>query len=185
MVNEVIELLKQGKVGIIPTETVLGLCTTFDNQLGLAKIYELKQRDKNKRLSIIVENFAQIEKNFDIELPKEFKRLAFNFWPGPLTIILEDKKGVTWGFRKPQNEIALYILSKLDKPLACTSVNLSNKKPEILIAKISKSFTNNVDFIINSDAQGLNSSTVYDLKNNKILREGPIKMDQILSVLND
>lgn len=181
----IIKALKNNKVGIIPTETVLGLCTTFDNTTGIQKIYELKQRPLEKKLSIIFENFEQIKNNFDIDFDRKFKLLAWHFWPGPLTIIIKDKQGQTWGFRKPNNEIALYILSHLEKPLVCTSVNITNKPPLELVSKIDNHFKNNIDFIINSDADGERSSTVYDLENDVILRNGPISYEQIQKVLKN
>lgn len=184
MIEEIIIQLENKKIGIIPTETVLGLCTIFDNIEGIEKIYELKKRPRDKKLSIIFENFDQIKNNFNIKLPYEFKKLALFFWPGPLTIILEDNNNVTYGFRKPQDEISLYILSKLKKPLVCTSVNISNQKPIQKVNDLSTNFKNNVDFIVNCDAKGLVNSTVYDLKNDKILRHGPVSYEQIHKVLD-
>lgn len=184
MLENVIKGLKNNEIGIIPTETVLGLCTFFDNEEGIARIYDLKKRPLDKKLSLIFENFDQITSNFDISLSREFKRLAFYFWPGPLTIIITTNDGQRIGFRKPKNETTLYLLSKLDKPLVCTSVNVSNKRPAEQIKQVGTNFTNNVDFIIDQDADCLRSSTVYDLDNDIILRKGPITIEQIHEVLN-
>ena len=177
--------IKNGKIGIIPTETVLGLCCTFDNEHGIERIYNLKNRKREKKLSVIFENFDQITKNFDINLTYDFKKLAFYFWPGPLTIVIKDNNGNKIGFRKPKSEILLYILSHLDKPLVATSVNFSGDKPAIKKDEINKTILSNVDFIFDSDAGGLKPSTVYDLSENKILRQGLITIEQIEAVLND
>lgn len=185
MIENVINEIKDNKIGIIPTETVLGLCTSFDNTIGIERIFEIKKRPLEKKLSIIFENYSQITNNFDLDLPREFKLLAWSFWPGPLTIVISDKQGQTWGFRKPKNEIALFILSKLEKPLVCTSVNITNKKPAQLITQIPKDFKNEMDFIVDCNADGEFSSTVYDLENDKILRKGPITIEQIHQVLKN
>lgn len=185
MIEDVIKGLNNNEVGIIPTETVLGLCTNFDNEIGIQRIYDLKKRPRDKKLSVVFENFAQITNNFDISLPREFKKLAFSFWPGPLTVVISDNNGEKIGFRKPKHEIALYILSKLDKPLVCTSVNESGKRPAENVSEISKNISNNVDFIVDCDADKSRSSTVYDLTTGEILRKGPISLEQINKVLND
>lgn len=183
--NNVIEIINKGGIGIIPTETVLGIVCEFDNTEGIQKIYDLKQRQKEKKLTVIFENMNQIKSNFDINLPYEFKKLSFYFWPGPLTIVLTDNNKNRIGFRKPSNDVAMYILSKLKKPLVCTSVNISNLPPAVKINKIDKIFSKSTDFILNIDADGNSPSTVYDLDNDVILREGKISIEDIHKVLNE
>lgn len=183
--NHIIDMLKDNKVGIIPTETVLGLVTSFDNSRGIKYIYKIKNRDSEKKLSIIFENFDQITNNFDIIIDKKFKALSTFFWPGPLTIVKKDVNNVSYGFRKPDNDVINYILSNLEKPLVATSVNLSGQRPAKKVAQIDANIISKVDFVLNQDALGKAPSTVYDIDNDKILREGPISLDQIHKVFDE
>ena len=180
--------IKPTEVIIFPTDTIYGLGCKFDDEKAIEKIFSLKKRAFNQRLSVLIHDLSQIEKYITID--KEILKLAKNFWPGALTIIVPLKKSLKYydkniGIRIPDCQIALDLL-KSNGPLATTSVNLSGEKEIDDYDEIYQNYHNQVACIIkkNKASSGI-SSTVILLENNnyKILREGVISAKEIAQVL--
>lgn len=184
MIVEVEKLLKndlKDEVIIFETDTVYGIGCLIDSEVGIKKIYNLKQREEKKPLAILCANVKQVKKlvvDFD-----RFEYLADKYWPGALTLIFNKTSVVsngitsglnTVGVRIPHNKTALKILEKYG-PMAVTSLNISSEK-EILNFKDTLVFENKVNFIVVGKDLSSISSTVYDCINNKILRQGQIKI---------
>ena len=126
----------KNKVIAFPTDTVYGVGCLIDDELSIKRIYELKKRDQDKPLAILV---GSIEQANDIvkALPKKAVELMEKHWPGALTIVCEKNDNVpsflnplykTIGIRMPKSNIALAILQKYG-PMAVTSVNKSGEAP--------------------------------------------------------
>lgn len=125
------ELLEQGELVAIPTETVYGLAANaFDTEAAL-RIFEAKRRPSFDPL-IVHTNSLEKARQFLLNLPKEAQQLAEAFWPGPLTLLLpkNDKipDVVTSGLpsvavRIPRHPLSLKLLEQLDFPLAAPSAN--------------------------------------------------------------
>jgi len=184
MIINVDKLLKNNlidEVIIFQTDTVYGIGCLISSQKGVNKIYEIKNREAKKPLAILCANISQVK-----ELVNEFEiaeKYANKYWPGALTMIFNKSELVgdfitashTVGIRIPNDEIALKILNEFG-PMAVTSLNIS-ALPPILKYEDALVFENKVDFIVKgTDLSGV-SSTVYDVINNKILRQGEIKID--------
>ena len=84
--------LRLGGLVAVPTETVYGLCANGLDAGAVAHLYEVKGRPEVKPLSLMVAGPAEIEKYAEHIPPAAFI-LAARFWPGPLTLVLEAKKG--------------------------------------------------------------------------------------------
>ena len=86
-----VELLRQGQVVGMPTETVYGLAGDGLNPAAMARIFEAKQRPLFDPLIL---HFADAASAFDLaeEVPEEARQLAAKFWPGPLTLVLRKKE---------------------------------------------------------------------------------------------
>ncbi|MEG2720564.1 MAG: L-threonylcarbamoyladenylate synthase, partial [Oscillospiraceae bacterium] len=82
------ELLRNGEVVGMPTETVYGLAANALSSDAAAKIFKAKGRPQDNPLIVHISEFNEI---YDLvkEVPKNAKKLAENFWPGPLTMIME------------------------------------------------------------------------------------------------
>jgi len=189
-----IEVIKNGGIVVFPTETVYGIGTNAFCEESVRKIYEIKNRPDEKPLSILLNNKEQIEKyaviNNDIE-----RKIIDNFMPGPITIILERKKGMldhvapeknTIGIRIPDNNIILEILKKLDLPMVAPSANISGEPSAIELNEILEDFKDKVDVCIDGGKCEISeSSTIVQVVDNKIqiIRQGIVTLEKIESIL--
>lgn len=196
-INTASSILKNGGIGIFPTDTVYGIGCDFLNINSLTKLFTVKRRNLNKPINILVSNQEMIYKFIKDIGPIE-RILIDNFWPGPLTIIFNKTNLVpdiltsglnTIGIRMPKNKVCLDLINEFGNPLATSSANISNESPSSIIDEnLIKNFENKVDFILDSGKiDGGIPSTIVKVENNKIniLREGPISFNDIMEVINN
>ena len=101
-INEICELLKSRKIGVLPTDTIYGLhCLASDSAL-LTKIYALKQRPEGTPVITIISSIKQLQP-FDVVKDTFVQEQMAKFWPGPNTLILKTLAGPTRSFRMPNN----------------------------------------------------------------------------------
>ncbi|RJQ30910.1 MAG: threonylcarbamoyl-AMP synthase [Actinobacteria bacterium] len=188
-----VNALKDEKLIIMPTETVYGIVGLATSKKAVEKIYAIKGRAKEKALPIMVSDINYLEGY--AQLSDSFIKLAKAFWPGPLTIVT--KKGpklsgeVTGGqetvaVRIPDHRIALKILKSIKKPLAATSANLSGEPPATKVSDIEEEIKKQVALVIDEgESEIKQASTVIDITSSKpkVLREGPISVDDIMVLL--
>lgn len=172
------EKLLSGKVVIIPTDTVYGFSAIVDeNKLTSRKIYQIKGRDENKPFIQLIGNPLDIFKYTNDKIPDDI----LSYWPGPLTLIVNDKENnSTIAFRCPNDKWLSLLLNKINVPIYSTSVNRSGKPILNLIEDIKNEFESSVDLIID-DGNRINSvaSTIVNLSNGKVevIRQGELKVN--------
>ena len=186
--NNIKKIINKDGIIVIPTETVYGVGTSVYSDEGIKKLYEVKKRDKNKSISVLVSNYSMIEE-LTSEISAIEKKIIDNFFPGPLTILLKKGKNVSneltsnnyIGIRMPNHKLALSIIDKCG-PLATTSANISGMESEIKIDNIRNIFGDKVDYYVDGGIckYGI-GSTIILVENNKInlIREGSISLDTI------
>jgi len=115
--------LKDGHLVAFPTETVYGLGADATNEKAVSRIYSVKGRPTDHPLIVHISSINQLEK-WAIEIPEYAIKLAEEFWPGPMTLILKKselaKNFITGGqnnvgIRVPAHPIALDLLSEFEK----------------------------------------------------------------------
>lgn len=179
------------KVIIFPTDTVYGIgCSVFDKE-AQKRIYEIKNRPLNKRLSVLCKDLEQIKQIAVVTSDAE--KLINEFMPGGLTLVLESRKELigegifeTVGVRIPNHHVALKILEE-NGPMATTSVNLSGEDPLNDYDEIVNKFMDKVDMIYPNDLKSSKiSSTVVNMTISpyELIREGEIRFKDILNFLN-
>jgi len=187
------EILENGGIGIIPTDTIYGLCANGLDKNLIKKIYKIKKRDYNKPLVLFVKNKSEIEKYAYVD--DLTKKIIDRFIPGEITIVLKKKEGCpevslkkfdTIGFRIPNNKFVIDILNLIDFPLATTSANISKEETPQNLEGLKKIFYGVVDFIVDGGELGKTPSTVIQVINGKvdILREGKIKKEDIFKTIS-
>ena len=89
--NKAKKILKKNNIIAVPTETVYGLAGNAYSNISIKKIYKLKKRPKKNPLIIHYYNLEGLKK--DANINKNFLKLYKKFSPGPLTYVLQKKKG--------------------------------------------------------------------------------------------
>jgi L-threonylcarbamoyladenylate synthase len=125
------QLLEEGKLVAIPTETVYGLAANALNEKAVLEIFKAKDRPQFDPLIVHVASLTQAEA-LTSAFPDKAKVLAQKFWPGPLTVLVPKKEIVpdlvtsglnTVGLRCPDHSLTLQLLQNLSFPLAAPSAN--------------------------------------------------------------
>jgi L-threonylcarbamoyladenylate synthase len=120
-INLAAAAIRQGNLVAIPTETVYGLAADACNIEAIRNIYRVKQRPLNNPLIVHIASIVDLEK-WSIEVPEYALKLAEEFWPGPLTLVLHRSKLVSdlitgnqdyVAVRVPKNETTLKLLKIL------------------------------------------------------------------------
>ena len=119
-------LLEQGELVAIPTETVYGLAGNALNGAAVAKIFNVKNRPAFDPLIVHVPNVNSVYE-YVTEIPEKVYALAERFWPGPLTLLLQKKSSIpdlvtagldTVGIRCPDHPLTQDLLKILSFPLS-------------------------------------------------------------------
>lgn len=189
------EILRNGGIVAIPTETVYGLAADAFDSEAVKKIFEAKGRPQDNPLIVHISDFEQIY-SIAREVPEKAKALADAFWPGPLTIILPKKAEIpsetsggldTVAVRMPSHEIARKIIS-LSCPLAAPSANISGFPSPTSFDHVEADMTGRADAICNGgDCDVGVESTVITLATEipVLLRPGGVTLEQLKSILGE
>ncbi|MCF7887421.1 MAG: threonylcarbamoyl-AMP synthase [Candidatus Omnitrophica bacterium] len=178
-------MLSQGKIVAMPTETVYGLAVRTDKKNGVEKLYSLKERPLDKPFSIALADLDKAINQYFLTLNPFGHRLIENFWPGPLTIVYYKNPEGKVGIRIPSNFVANNILRLLGSAVFFPSANRSGQNEAISADQVEESFDGQIDLIVDGGkADYKKSSTVVDLtyKPFKILREGVVSEKQIAAI---
>jgi L-threonylcarbamoyladenylate synthase len=189
------QLLQQGHVVAVPTETVYGLAAAMSQLAAIEMIFTLKGRPRANPLIIHVANLSEIFP-FVVDVPPSFEALANTFWPGPMTCILPVKPGLippsvcagltTAGFRIPASTAARDLIQAVG-PLVMPSANLSGRPSSTSPAHVEEDFGE--DFpVLEGDLsrQGVESTIlIYDAEDAvwKVIRLGALPPDVFEAVL--
>ncbi len=181
LIADISKRLENGDVGIIPTETVFGLMCVYDNHEGRQKIFKIKNRDKEKKLQILIASITQI-KWINLELDANLQRLASHFWPGPLMIIIKNELNEEIGIRIPNHQFVQSLINRIGKPLLATSANLSGNEPKGSYDQEFNDLISKPDFLVACELNNHQPSTIirFHEKKLELIREGAIKFDSIL-----
>lgn len=179
------EILAQGGVIAYPTETFYGLGVDATNEKAIRKIYNLKGRNFNNPISVIIDKEENLYPLIG-EVPAVALTLMKTFWPGPLTIIFKASSKTSplltaqtgkIGVRISSHAGATLIVRKLGHPLTATSANVSGAPECSTATEVADQIGNKVDAIIDlGKTAGGRGSTIIDVTSDppQILREGVI-----------
>ena len=184
------EIIRSGGIVVYPTDTLYGFGVDARNQVAMNRLYDLKGRDENKPVSLIVKNLNQAESI--VGKLFEYERTIFRkLLPGKITLILKKRKNTDLpklkqfqkiGFRIPHHLTCKMLAELSNSPITSTSVNISTKNNLSSAKEIKALFNNQVDIILNAGSlKKSKGSTVIDLVTMPptILREGDISKQEI------
>jgi len=192
------EILRNGGLVGMPTETVYGLAANALDSDAVSSIFVAKGRPSDNPLIVHISCVEEIDKYGLVrEFPESAKKLADKFWPGPLTIIMpkgESVPGVVTGgldsvaIRLPSHSVAREIIKASGCPLAAPSANLSGSPSPTTAQHVFEDMDRRIPLIIdggNSDV-GL-ESTVITLCTDipTVLRPGKVTLEELREVLGE
>jgi L-threonylcarbamoyladenylate synthase len=193
-IQRAVQLLRQGELVALPTETVYGLGADALNPDAVAKIFAAKGRPSDHPLIVHLADASQIM-TWAREVPKDAIALARAFWPGPLTLILKRDESVpdlvtggqdTVGLRVPNHPVALELLRAFGSGVAAPSANRFGRISPTTAAHVRQELGERVALILDGGACAVGlESTIVDLSRGVpvILRPGAIGADDIARVL--
>jgi L-threonylcarbamoyladenylate synthase len=183
------EVISNGGVIAFRTDTFYGLGVDPFNAAAVARLRELKGREDNKPILLLISDAEQVERLIATR-SDQFKIAAREFWPGPLTIVAravaelpeEITAGTgTVGVRLPADESVRELVRDCGGVLTATSANPAGREPARSAQQVASYFTN-VDLIVDGgEVTATEPSTVLDVLASppRIVREGAIPRNVI------
>ena len=190
-----VELLRKGETVALPTETVYGLAADALNPIAVAKIFEAKGRPRFDPLIVHLPGRDWLEKVVDLSSQDRqlVSKLADEFWPGPLTIILPKREVVpeivtagldTVAVRISGNPVFAQIVREFGSPLAAPSANRFGRVSPTTAQHVLDELGGRIPLIVDAGPtkHGI-ESTIIAPHGDKIdiLRRGPITPEELLA----
>ena len=189
-IQQALEILNSGGLVAFPTDTVYGVGALAFNGTAVESIYAAKDRPVEKAIPILIADESDLEK-VGTNIPESAHKLASRFWPGPLTVLVPKMPTLpesvsateTVGVRIPDHDVARALL-RAAGPMAVTSANISGQPSPSTAEEVFAQLGGRIPLIIDGGkTPGGVPSTLVDCTGGelKILREGPISLEEILS----
>ena len=190
-IQQALDVLRAGGLAAFPTDTIYGVGALAFDSKAVESIYTAKDRPIEKAIPVLIGDESDLEK-VGVDIPTVAHRLAARFWPGPLTILVPKKPTLpesvsatdTVGVRIPDHEMARALL-RAAGPMAVTSANISGQASPSTAEEVFAQLNGRIQLIIDGGrTPGGVPSTLVDCIGEKanILREGPISLEDLLSV---
>ncbi len=187
------DLIKNGEVVGMPTETVYGLAGDALNPLAIKKIFEAKGRPQDNPLIVHISDLKMLDE-LVYDIPVIAYNLADKFWPGPLTMVFKKKDIIpaetsagldTVGIRMPSHKTARDLIRVSGRPIAAPSANISGAPSPTTAQHVFNDMNGKIPAILDGGAceVGL-ESTVISFENGgvRLLRPGFISVDDLRTI---
>ncbi len=190
------DLLMNGELVAVPTETVYGLAGVINSDKAIREIFQVKSRPSYDPLIVHASNLETLKSTLIGSPSKELDLLAEEFWPGPLTIVVKKKESVsglitagldTVAIRIPNHPLLIELLEELETPIAAPSANPFGYVSPSTPQHVWDQLAGEIGYILDGgDCQVGLESTILDLSKEepKILRKGKILPEDIGKVIS-
>ena len=192
--SRAIASLKSGNVIVFPTETVYGLGADALNPAAVEKVFQLKGRNPNSPIPVIVADRAMLQGVVE-KIPPVARTLMEQFWPGPLTLVLPAAPGMPKqllnrmggvGVRISSQLIATGLAQSFGRPLTATSANPSGQQAASTIEQAQNYFASDIEiFLDGGKLPSKTGSSVVEVIDDriKIIRAGEISLGQLAATI--
>ena len=193
-IKAAVDVLANGGVAAIPTDTLYGLAANALDESAVMKIYELKGRPDGMALPLLLSQ-AEDVRMCAKEVPQAAWTLMERFWPGALTLVVRKSASIpdivtagldTVALRVPDHPVPREIVETLGAPITGTSANLSGRPGITNPAAVRREFGNTINFVLDGgDAPGGVASTIVDVSGDglRVLREGAVSREEVKAAL--
>ena len=190
-VSEVSGMLMEGRVGVIPTDTVYGACALASSGEAVSRLHRIKERPRGKPFPLLVASLKEAGRM--VEVSRDARRLIDAFWPGPLTVVMRRLPGValpvqegeSLGLRMPASRFCLALIERAG-PIVAPSANLAGAPPPVSFDDVAEEFLERVDFAVDAGRcpRGVESTVVDATGNFTVLREGALPEQEVERALH-
>lgn len=180
--GEIVKLLKKGKIGVIPTDTIYGIVGSALIPDTVEQIYKLRKRAAGKPFIILISSLNDLN-HFNIQLTEKQVEFLKKVWPNPISVVLP-VAGEKWrylhsgtnslAFRIPKDGKLVETLKQVG-PLIAPSANFAGEKPSQNIDEAKIYFGDKVDFYVDGGTIKSDPSTLIQLNTDGtlvVLRKG-------------
>ena len=189
--DELAKILKKDGVISVPTDTVYGICARMNSIKAHNNLVHAKNRPPTKPFPVMCADIEQIKSIAVVD--ERTEKIICNFMPGPITLILKKKPevpkyvtngGSTIAVRMAPSKAVKELILKVGCPLFMSSANQSGEVTCTSLDEIEKSCPT-LDGMMEGNVRFGKGSTIVDCTADelKILRQGPISIEQINSFL--
>lgn len=176
-----LQQLKDGAVGVLPTDTVYGLVCAANNIESVKRLYGLKHRERKPGTLIA----ANIEQLVELGIKARYLKSVEQFWPGAVSV--ETPHGIDYlsmstgrqAVRIPDDAPLLALLTSVG-PLQTTSANAPGEQVATNASSAERYFGDTVDFYVDGgDLSDRPPSTIIRIIDDaiEVIREGAVKID--------
>lgn len=188
-----ISTLQNGRLVVLPTDTVYGIGADAFNSEAVAALLAAKGRGRNMPVPVLVGSWNTID-GLVYSVSPQTRLLIEAFWPGALSLVVRQAPSLSWDLgdangtvmlRMPLHPVAIELLREVG-PMAVSSANLSGQPAAVTAQEAQSQLGRLVDVYLEAGlAARQAASTIVDLTGAvpKVLRQGPITAEQIAAVL--
>jgi L-threonylcarbamoyladenylate synthase len=185
--------VKNGKLVVLPTDTVYGVGADAFDALAVAALLAAKGRGRDMPVPVLVGSWQTID-GLAFAVPDTARELIRAFWPGALSIVVQQAPSLQWDLgegggkvmvRMPLHPVAIELLREVG-PMAVSSANISGRPPAVTADDARQQLGDRVEIYLDAGpSQQQAASTILDLTREtpQILREGPVSAAEIAEVL--
>jgi len=196
IVRKAADAIRAGQVVAIPTDTLYGLAVDPFQPDAVHRVFAVKGRDPGRGLPLVAASIEQVERQIG-PLPIAGERLAVEFWPGPLTLLLPAPPGLaievgaatgSVGVRIPAHDVTRALCRAVGGIVTATSANRSGQPatddPNVVESKLGTSIEALLDA---GKTPGGQASTIVDVSGAEVrlVRAGPVSWEAIDACLRD
>lgn len=189
-------LLREGEIVAFPTDTVYGVGANAFERWAVRQIFAIKQRRPDKALPVFIyqiDDLNQVARR----VPNEAWLMLQKFWPGALTVVLSKNPRLpddvtagqeTVAVRIPDHATCLELVSRMGRPLAVTSANLSGQPTPTTAQGVAEQLGEELPLVLDGGPSPVpQPSTIIDLSISppRLLRSGPISLAALRAFLPD
>lgn len=182
--ERVIDLLRSGGIGFMPSDTLYGLSCMALNEQAVGRIRVLKGRDEHKPFIVLISNIEMLDL---LSIDKNQTSTAQKYWPGAFTLICRAPLTPAWlqlgtqslAVRIPDNNQLSQLIDKLG-PIISTSANKQNQEPLTSCNDAIRLFGESLDFYVDVGQINTKPSTIAKNANGKleVLRKGAVNIEE-------
>lgn len=184
---DIVDILNQGGVGVLPTDTLYGLVGSALQPASVERVYKLRQRNMDKPMIILISSLDDLEL-FEIALDDEIIEKVASFWPGQVSVILPCQNENFQYLHRGKNSLAFRwparkdLLELLDQtgPLVAPSANIEGLEPARTIEEARGYFGEKVDFYVNQGEIDSSPSTIVIIDDGelRVVRDGAVEIKE-------